>query len=109
MESGYAGDSDPEFASIAGPDLFVQSGLQNGPADEEKDATAPPEGKRRKVQFRFDKDGGHDLPLGHAIHKARVWDVGQKGAKYKTVPAAWEAVVAIAEKLPLPKRKVGRI
>ncbi|KXS09096.1 hypothetical protein M427DRAFT_39577 [Gonapodya prolifera JEL478] len=73
--------------------------------DNEADA---PAAKKRKKQFRFDKDGGHDLPLAHAVLRTRTWEV-RRNVMHKMVPAAWEAMIEAATALPLPTRKEGKV
>ncbi|KXS08909.1 hypothetical protein M427DRAFT_39833 [Gonapodya prolifera JEL478] len=89
--------------------LLVEGGWDHNDNKTAMDNEAgAPAAKKRKKQFHFDKDGGHDLPLAHAVLRTRTWEVG-RNARHETVPAAWEATIEVATALPLPRQKEGKV
>ena len=72
-------------------------------AGEPKPTSSKTPGKRRATQFRFDKDGAHNIPLIEAAIKVKPYDT----AKWSRVPAAWAAVVTEVSTVALPKKRRG--
>ena len=61
--------------------------------------------RKRNRQFRWDTNGGHDIPLVNAAIEEEPWDLARHG----TVPKAWDGIRDRAIKKALPTCKRGSV